>query len=914
MSRGIDPAALAPPPSPDWTRPVNLDGAPRQPTLPSEGESVFGFRLGRELGRGSFACVYLAGQADLAGRPVVLKVSGIDGDEPQTLAQLQHTHIVPIYSVHEDPVRGLRAVCMPYFGGASLARVLDQLWKDALRPATGAQLVRALAATQVPPVPDSGVGNGNGSGQGEVLALLGRLRYDRAAAWLVARLAEALQHAHDRGVLHCDVKPSNILLGADGQPMLLDFNVARRRDQATAATLGGTVAYMAPEHLRALAGADQGPAPPVDVTADVYSLGMVLYEMLAGRSPFDHDGSYSPLMPLLVAMALERSRGVPSLRARRPDAPWDLESIVRKCLDPSPARRYRRADHFAEDLRRFLNDQPLRHAPQLSQAERLRKWARRHPRLTSSGTVATVAAVLLAVGGATLLARLSGTREQLLDARAQEQKRSYEAGTVRALCLVNTTGEAKEHLAEGLDVCRRTLALYGVLDGDDWQQGPLWRRLTPAERGALAEDTRQLLLLLAWARVRTAPDDEAVLREALALLDRAEKVAGLWPSRALWEDRALYLGRLKRDDEARAARERAAEIEPADARDHYQLATALARAGRYAEAVVALDRALALDPRHYWSAVQRGICRQELGQFALAAGDFGVSVGLWPEFAWGHFNLGYALDRSGHKAEAVAAYAGAAARDPDFQPAYLNRGLARLELRQYAEALEDFDRLAALGRDDAVVHAGRGVALEGLRRHAAADEAFRRAFARGETADEEVRTRLGWVYGFAVSARLPRQAEAAFDDVLRRRPDHPQALYGRAMLLVEGGREPEALEAFGRLLEVTPGSVEARRYRAILLARCRKYAAASQDVNVCLDQEPKSAAVQYAAACVAALAARETSGPASAREAAGQALAFLKRAIAGGYGRDKAATDPDLKAIRNHPEFRRLLEPADGPR
>src|SRR4051794_40790250 len=92
--------------------------------LPEVSEVLFGFRLRHELGRGAYARVFLAEQADLAGRPVVLKVSAIDGDEPQTLAQLQHTHIVPIYSAHECAAAGLRAVCMPYFGGASLSAVL----------------------------------------------------------------------------------------------------------------------------------------------------------------------------------------------------------------------------------------------------------------------------------------------------------------------------------------------------------------------------------------------------------------------------------------------------------------------------------------------------------------------------------------------------------------------------------------------------------------------------------------------------------------------------------------------------------------------------------------------------------------------------------------------------------------------
>src|SRR5439155_9529402 len=117
-----------------------------RPALPAPGTELFGFRLRCELGRGAFAGIFLAEDASLAGRPVVLKISTAEGDEPQTLAQLQHTHIVPIYSVHEDAGLGLRAVCMPYFGGASLAEVLQKVFSRTDRPVRGQQLLQALAA------------------------------------------------------------------------------------------------------------------------------------------------------------------------------------------------------------------------------------------------------------------------------------------------------------------------------------------------------------------------------------------------------------------------------------------------------------------------------------------------------------------------------------------------------------------------------------------------------------------------------------------------------------------------------------------------------------------------------------------------------------------------------------------------
>jgi serine/threonine protein kinase/tetratricopeptide (TPR) repeat protein len=880
--------------------------------LPQQGDSLFGFRLRHELGRGAFARVFLAEQEDLAGRPVVLKISGIDGDEPETLAQLQHTHIVPIYSAHEDAYRGLRAVCMPYFGGAPLSRVLETLWAGTDRPTRGQQLVQALQTVSGKESPNSASG-AKGSAEADdkestPLAHLESLSYIRACVWILVQLAEALEHAHQRGVLHRDIKPSNVLLGDDGQPMLLDFNVAQNLRRGSARTVvGGTVAYMAPEHLKALTNPDPALAARVDQRADIYSMGMVLYEMMAGCRPFDQSGSYSPVMPVIVAMALERGHTVPSLREKRPDVPWGLESIARTCLDPDPSRRYQRAEHLAEDLRRFLDDRPLKYAPELSVVERAAKWARRHPRLTSSGSVGTLAVLVLAVTGTLLLGHLTSASAKLTAFQVRERVERYQEGTVQALCLVNTATDAQDQLRRGLAVCEDTLSLYGVLDRGDWQDQPDWQRLDPDERQRLAEDTREMLLLLAWGRVRTDQGSRDVKQGALALLDRADTIRDLAPSRALWEERARYLEQLGATAEAASARSRAQRLEPSSARDHYLLATALAHEGRYAQAVQELDVALALNPRHYWSMIQRGICHQELGKPALAAGDFGACIGLWPESVWGYFNRGYVLDQAGEKREAVRDYSAALERDPAFVPAYLNRGLALLELRQWEAALSDFQKAAELGQDDAVVHAGLGVALEGLGRTQEADAAFKTSFARAENAPKEVALRVRWVYGFAIAARSPQKAREAFETVLRQQPEHPQALYGCAMLLTAEARDGEALGLFDRALDSNPNFVEARRYRAVLLARSGRFEEAGRDINWCLEKEPTGGATLYAAACVAALAADKAASPLAAGKAAEQALIFLERAFQQGYGQDRAAGDKDLKAVCTHPRFLELM-------
>jgi len=182
-----------------------------------------------------------------------------------------------------------------------------------------------------------------------------------------------------------------------------------------------------------------------------------------------------------------------------------------------------------------------------------------------------------------------------------------------------------------------------------------------------------------------------------------------------------------------------------------------------------------------------------------------------------------------------------------------------------------------------------------------ADAAFQTAFAKSESAPESIRNRIRWVYAFAISARLPEKAREIFDVILKDDPSHPQALYGRGMLAVEQGKTDEGIQYFEKALEAFPGFIDARRARAILWARQQRFDLAMQDINWCLEKEPRGGATLYGAACVAALAA--PTDPA----AANQAINLLQKAFQAGYGQDKAAKDPDLKWVHTNPMFTQLL-------
>ena len=256
----------------------------------------------------------------------MLKVSTRSTAEPRLLARARHAHIVEVLRHAAADDGALHLVCMPFLGGATLAAVLEARRKLGRRPRSGRDLLADLDRASAPEYPAAGLAR-------PAREIIAGLSYPEALAWIVARLAEALDHAHRRGVAHGDLKPSNILLTAEGTPMLFDFNLAVDWHEAAgrrpAADPGGTLAYMAPERLRAIAEGRRGPRPEAaDLhRADLYALGLVLLEALTGRAP--RSPGARPGDPRELAEALAEARGGRSPgrsgarasgRSRRPSA------------------------------------------------------------------------------------------------------------------------------------------------------------------------------------------------------------------------------------------------------------------------------------------------------------------------------------------------------------------------------------------------------------------------------------------------------------------------------------------------------------------------------------------------------------------------------------------------------------------
>jgi serine/threonine protein kinase/WD40 repeat protein len=399
--------------------PVVVHPPPQADGLP---ESLSGYELLEVVGRGGMSVVYRARQRH-PSRVVALKVLLAGAErrarliaEADALARLGHPNVVRIYEVGEHG--GLPFLALEYVEGGTLA---DR-----------------LGGAPLPP---------------------------REAAALAERLARAVHAAHRAGVVHRDLKPANVLLDADGTPKVTDFGLAKQEESdltATGAVLG-TPSYLAPEQA-------EGRAREVGPAADVHALGAILYEMLTGRPPFR---GATPLETLDQV----RTREPVAPGQLRPKLARDLDTVCLACLRKDPAARYATAEALADDLGRFLRDEPIR-ARRTGPVGVTWRWCRRNPAVAA--LIGAVAALLVALAAGSLstawrfraiadAARREAT-ERLFDSKVTE---------ARAKRLSGTVGQRFESL-------RLLSEAAGIVRQQEWPRS----RLDPLRNEAIAALTR----------------------------------------------------------------------------------------------------------------------------------------------------------------------------------------------------------------------------------------------------------------------------------------------------------------------------------------------------------------------------------------------------------------------------------------
>jgi serine/threonine protein kinase/predicted Zn-dependent protease len=807
--------------------------------LPEVGQTIAGFRLVEELGRGAFGRAYLAEEQHLADRPVALKVTRTGSREPQTLARLQHTHIVPVYSYRTDSSTGLHLLCMPYLGRVTLLHLLND---PAIREArSGADLLMVIDRLQPP--------DARSEERTTARRALERRSYARAISFWGARMAEALQHAHDRGVLHRDVKPSNVLVTGDGLPMLLDFNLALAPQiddhEAIPGGLGGTLAYMAPEHLEALA---SGATESVDARSDIYALGVVLFDcLIRGARAFAMPSRRGTMAESLFRAAAARRAGPPRLRATQPDVPVALECVVQRCLAADPDDRYPSASELAADLQAVADDGPLRfaHEPIVSRGVR---WVRRNRRRLALGVPIALG---LALSSYTLFsawlaesrlesdvlqwveegdrsasedrlelaqsqfasaaslaegsAGLAGLREQIGEKirRVQETKEArykvdelFDEGERLRFELLGFSGEP----GEACKAVETALAGFAIPADRGWIRRSEVGLLNAPRRDRLVAEVNELLFLWAVALDRDRRGDQAARRGAVRICEAAMAFAQpLGPWRAL-RDR---LGAATGEGPA-AAREAPHPAAESSSRGCLQWAILADLDGRTEDALAWLERATLLEQDNYWA----------------------------------QFYLGYHYKRAGQNGRALVHYQAAVILRPDSPWARYNRAILYQSLGDWDQALDDLNRILA-SQQGTELPAAR---LElGVVKQLLGDEAGARAAYEA-------------VIASAVGGSMARAGRL-----------------NRAKLDIDSGATDRAWAEYQALLNENPRDAPARLGRALLALRTGRFEQAEADLDLLLRDAPEQADEILARRAMARLALGR------AEEAEADALAAFRR-------------------------------------
>jgi tetratricopeptide (TPR) repeat protein len=831
----------------------------------SAGRMLGDYRLLREIGRGGMAVVYEAEQVSL-GRHVALKVLPFAAvldpkhlqrfkNEAQAAAHLHHPHIVPVHAVGCE--RGVHYYAMQYVEGQSLAVAIREM-----------------------------KGGGAGEGPRTPISSHGSNRepaYIRMAAALGVQAAEALDHAHQLGVVHRDVKPGNLLVDLAGTLWVTDFGLASSKKDVGLTITGellGTIRYMSPEQALAK-------RVPVDHRTDVYSLGATLYELFTLEPAFPGDDPHVVIQDIAF-----KEPALP--RRLNPALPRDLETVLLKAMWKDPAGRYATAQEMADDLGRFLENRPIE-ARRPGLLRRATKWGRRHRAVVA----AAAGMLLLAVAGLVIGTALLW-REQKQTKRAFDRAEWNLALALKALDQIYVDGEVDgdTRLREGLprDLLERGVGFYEEFaranehnQGVALSMGNAYRRTSLIYRELGQKDRADAALDRAVSICREVvhrePDNfDAQLCLGCALFPQKDhdgaihaygQAIRLKPNHA---EAHLNLGNayLAKGDTDRAITSYGAalRVRPEYAVAHYNLANVFKANGDLEAAIASYGRAIRARPDYFPAHANLGEVLLTKGEPDAAIPAIKEALRLRPNLVSARVNLGSAFDQKGDHDGAIREYQEAIQLKPDCFDAFYNLGCSYLAQGDWTKAISALQEVIRHRADDAEAHCNLSHALAGQGRHREALPFLRKGHELGSK-------QPGWAYP---SKKWLEEAEqkALWEERLDR-------------LLSGEARPTDAIEriAFADLLYAKSRHAESARMYAEAFAEDTALA------------EDLAKGHRYDAACSAALAAAP--GGADAAEWRGRALEWLRGDLA---AREKAPSglvatlehwkgDPDLAGVRD---------------
>jgi len=879
---------------------------------PTPGDVFEGFEVVSELGRGAMGRVYLARQQSPVTRTVVLKIGPRLSSECKKLARLQHSNIVPVYSFHH--LGRLQAACMPYRGPLTLAHLVANLRSENLQTLDGKSLTTFIekcrkdrqqcVSSSVP----STTGQAEAACGGEPLPTtaipdpptslhegLGGLNYVDAVLTLIRQVVEGLRVAHGERIVHGDLKPANVLIAEDGTAQLIDFGVAfDKADRGVEVRIGGTRPYMSPEQLESFLTLTRA----YDERSDLYAVGVMLYELLTGRYPYEQ--IVDPAPAAIQRDYQNRFITPAPIRSLNAQVPVAVTSIVEKCLSPALEDRYQTAAQLVEDLDRQLTRRPLLYAPNLSTRERAVNWASRHrPLLVGIGCLA-----LTGVGFAGFMQRDARNVGEIRRLEWNAVVEPFVADAEEAEFYFALADRGPEYRDRAGTLSHRALDRFRAGEADDWFLRPEFQGLDPDRQETVRRRAAGLMIVLANLRAQAAEckTDAAtrkdLLRQAHEWNRRAELAhPGPDGCRAVWIQRG-YLARLGGDPAEAERLARKAEPIPPTSADAFLEGRQYLSEGHTQAALKVLEAAVKADPGNHWAVFYAAVCQQHLEEFARAKAGYDICEALRPDFFGTLFNRGMTRYRLGHVTEAEADFDRVIDSRPDWADAYFQRALAREARKRFVDAIDDLNRSLESGYSPTSVYLIRARVYGRMGNKVAAE----REFAEGmkvEPTDER-----GWMA--RAQARLFREPVAAladFDQALRVNPTLILALQGKAHLLSKSGKTVEAIQALTRIIELNPDSPDAWSGRGVLRARTGDRDGALADAREALRMTERPA-TKYQIAGIYGLTSK--THPEDRREA----FSLLDGALRAGFGFDLLEKDPELDPIRKDTEFKKIVDAA----
>ena len=777
----------------------------------------------REIGRGGMGVVYEAYQTSMA-RNVALKVlsPAITSTkravkrfqrEARAAGRLQHTNIVPVHTIGEE--QGLWFYSMELIRGRALHHVIDDIRKLGERP--GEQHLALVSTTKSLSVK-------KGSEEGTSGTAVEDIYFVRIAQ-MFAGVADALETAHEQGVIHRDVKPSNLILDTDGILKVTDFGLARVEGEGLSLTgsgaIVGTPAYMSPEQ----AGASRA---PIDHRTDIYSLGATLYEVLTLRPPFTGETPQQ-----ICSQVVDKDPVLP--RRVNGRIPKDLETIVSKAMEKEPGKRYSTGREMAEDLGFFAVGAPVRARPTGPVGRAWRKVKRHKAR------AALVSAVVLLASAAGVLG-LSASRESAL-------RRDLQYGLLcsRADSLLTQTGRLDSDHDVHAPSREEALGIFG-------------------NAIALAPDRPEAYFGRSLAKGR---GDEAKLEDIDAAAAR-----GL-PERTALLARALILRGMKRWDEAAEARRRAEQLPGGRPEDAYFEGLLHVRRGDRQEGIrlltKAIDRYAEESYTRFHSLHARAFAREAEGDLGGALEDLAAFRAVAGESLATAMHIASLWYRLGEENRAQAAFhealdkARSAATEnawgelcracsgkvphiwhdnvteeavrlyPESPHILWNRALALDRAGETSEAIALMERRLQLEPDSHGGHERYALELMDQDRHEDALIAFRRAL--------ELNPLCGHAHARMADtlARLGRREEALehLEQANRLEGGSRHVQEGRALALERLGLIEEALDVRDRVIQLEPKRAASHLKRAVTLIKLERYEDALKAADQAVQIDPE---------------------------------------------------------------------------